>query len=60
MTKCQLWKITLTHDAVDDNSELVFWGYHFNEAKARDAAIHWAEEQKPGSSISIKSVDLIN
>ena len=41
-------------------SELVFWGYHFNEAKARDAAIRWAEAQKPGCTVGIKSVDLIN
>lgn len=60
MTKCNLWKITLTHDAVDDDSELTFWGYHFNEAKARDAAIRWAEGEKPGSTVSIKSVDLIS
>jgi hypothetical protein len=56
---CKLWKIVLGHDMADDNTDLTFWGYHFSEGKARDAALNWAEGQKPGSVITIKSVDLI-
>lgn len=56
---CKLWKITLSHDTVDDPTPLIFWAYNFDEPKARSAAMLWAKAKRPGSSISIQKVDLV-
>lgn len=59
MNQCKLWKITLMHDTLDDQTDLVFWGYHMSEPLARNAAVRWAKAEKPGSRITILKVDLI-
>lgn len=58
---CKLWKITLSALFPNDNKEeKVFWAYHINEAKARDAAIRWGETETGGAAVvSITSVDEI-
>lgn len=58
---CKLWKITLSSLLPNDHKqENVFWGYHFNEAKARDAALRWIADEMGGSTIdTIVRVDLI-
>jgi len=47
------------HDTLDDQTDLVFWGYHMSEPLARNAAVRWAKAEKPGSRITILKVDLI-
>ena len=59
MNQCKLWKITLMHDTVNEDTDLVFWGYHMSEGQARNAALRWGEKQKPGSRITILKVELI-
>lgn len=59
MNQCKLWKITLMHDTVNDETDLVFWGYHMSETLAKDAALRWGESARPGSRITILKVDLI-
>lgn len=44
----------------DDKTQKIFWGYHFSEARARDAALLWgAKEVGDAAIISILQVDLI-
>jgi hypothetical protein len=59
--KCNLWKISLSSlYPSDEKKESVFWGYHFDEAKARDAALRWLANQNGGSTVdTILSVELI-
>ena len=61
MTTCKLWKITLSCLwPNDDKTQKIFWGYHFSEARARDAALLWgAKEVGDAAIISILQVDLI-
>lgn len=58
---CKLWKITLSSLFPNDTrQENVFWGYHLNEAQARDAALRWIANELAGSSIdTIVRVDEI-
>lgn len=61
MFTCQLFKITVGCLWPNDSrSELTFWGYHFDEAKARDAALLWgAKDVGDAAIVSINKVELI-
>ena len=58
---CKTYKITLSSlFPQGDPVETIYWGYNFNEAKARDSALNWIAKQNGGSSIdTIVKVDLI-
>jgi hypothetical protein len=60
--RCQTFKITVsTLFPQGDPMEKIFWGYHFNEAKARDAALNWAAAQHGGVGIdTILKVEIID
>jgi hypothetical protein len=53
LTKCHLWKVTLSNDDV----EVVFWAYHQTEVLARQAALTWADSEYAKESLAIKTVE---
>jgi hypothetical protein len=59
--QCKLFKITMDSlNPNDSHVNMVFWAYNFNEARARDAALHWASMETGGVPIiSITKVDEI-
>lgn len=61
ISTCKSYKITMSClFPQGDPVEKIFWGYHFNEAKARDAALRWVATEHGGSSIdTIVKVDEI-
>lgn len=61
MTMLHLYKITLRYLwPNDDRNDVIFWGYHMDEAKAREAALIWgAKETGDAAQVTIKQVDLI-